>query len=210
MPLSPTCHPACKLFSPQTVLLSCSHLFHHTCLEAFEEFSLGLQHICPLCRSYYQKKVLKCWYPQLSEVPPSRTQLTTHVHLPNLGTSWDPDLSSNFFPIILYHCGFMPDIWKHRLPLTRSVLPLGSHCKKHIFLQPSLPTRTPAAASAWTTVTNSSLLFANKKWPSKTEDHFRTSENYGTSQHSPFFSRNKNMLMTFQLYIAESNSGHHM
>lgn len=60
MPLSPTAHPACNPFSPQTVLLSCSHLFHHTCLEAFEEFSLGLQHICPLCRSYYQKKVLKC------------------------------------------------------------------------------------------------------------------------------------------------------
>uniref|UniRef100_A0A8C9FX48 RING-type domain-containing protein n=1 Tax=Pavo cristatus TaxID=9049 RepID=A0A8C9FX48_PAVCR len=76
---------------PQTVLLSCSHLFHHTCLEAFEEFSLGVHHICPLCRSYYQKKVLKHCVPSY------------------------------------YHWG---------------------HCKKHIFLQPSLPTRTPAAASA--------------------------------------------------------------
>uniref|UniRef100_A0A8C9LEW1 RING-type domain-containing protein n=1 Tax=Pavo cristatus TaxID=9049 RepID=A0A8C9LEW1_PAVCR len=66
MPLSPTARPACVFsgtsnpFPPQTVLLSCSHLFHHTCLEAFEEFSLGVHHICPLCRSYYQKKVLKC------------------------------------------------------------------------------------------------------------------------------------------------------
>ncbi|NXK52250.1 RNF32 protein, partial [Chauna torquata] len=66
MPLSPTAHPTCTFsgnsdqFSQQTVLLSCSHLFHHTCLQAFEEFSLGGQHICPLCRSYYQKKVLKC------------------------------------------------------------------------------------------------------------------------------------------------------
>ncbi|KAM7123108.1 LOW QUALITY PROTEIN: RING finger protein 32 [Ciconia maguari] len=63
MPLSPTV-PACLFsgnsnqFSQQTVLLSCSHFFHHTCLQAFEEFSLG-EHICPLCHSYYQKKILK-------------------------------------------------------------------------------------------------------------------------------------------------------
>ncbi|KAM6413188.1 RING finger protein 32 [Pluvialis apricaria] len=66
MPLSPAVHPAClssgnsSQFSRQTVLLSCSHLFHHTCLQAFEEFSLGERHICPLCRSYYQKKILRC------------------------------------------------------------------------------------------------------------------------------------------------------
>ncbi|XP_071661422.1 RING finger protein 32 isoform X2 [Patagioenas fasciata] len=67
MPLSPAVQPAglspgnCKQsVSRQTVLLSCSHLFHHTCLQAFEEFSLGERHLCPLCRSYYQKKILKC------------------------------------------------------------------------------------------------------------------------------------------------------
>ncbi|NWI19458.1 RNF32 protein, partial [Crypturellus soui] len=66
MPLSPTLHPPCVLpgkssqFSRQTVLLSCSHLFHRTCLQAFEEFSLGERHMCPLCRSYYQKKILEC------------------------------------------------------------------------------------------------------------------------------------------------------
>ncbi|KAM6374213.1 LOW QUALITY PROTEIN: RING finger protein 32 [Alca torda] len=66
MPLSPTVHPAhlssgnSAQFSRQVVLLSCSHLFHHPCLQAFEEFSLGERHICPLCRSYYQKKILKC------------------------------------------------------------------------------------------------------------------------------------------------------
>ncbi|XP_009682220.2 RING finger protein 32 [Struthio camelus] len=66
MPLSPTIHPPCifsgnsNQFSRQTVLLSCSHLFHHTCLQAFEEFSLGERHVCPLCRSYYQKKILEC------------------------------------------------------------------------------------------------------------------------------------------------------
>ncbi|NWU70563.1 RNF32 protein, partial [Pterocles burchelli] len=65
MPLGPTVHPARLIsgnsnqFSRQTVLLSCSHLFHHTCLQAFEEFSLGEQHSCPLCRSHYQKKILK-------------------------------------------------------------------------------------------------------------------------------------------------------
>ncbi|XP_008047996.1 RING finger protein 32 [Carlito syrichta] len=45
-----------------TVLLSCSHLFHHTCLLALEKFSLGdssLFHACPLCRSCYQKKILE-------------------------------------------------------------------------------------------------------------------------------------------------------
>ncbi|KAM6134390.1 RING finger protein 32 [Pterocles gutturalis] len=65
MPLGPTVHPArlfsgnSNQFSRQTVLLSCSHLFHHTCLQAFEEFSLGERHSCPLCRSHYQKKILK-------------------------------------------------------------------------------------------------------------------------------------------------------
>ncbi|XP_019386107.1 PREDICTED: RING finger protein 32 isoform X1 [Crocodylus porosus] len=46
-------------FTRQTVLLSCSHMFHHTCLQTFEDFSLGERHICPLCRSCYQKKVLE-------------------------------------------------------------------------------------------------------------------------------------------------------
>ncbi|XP_051008181.1 RING finger protein 32 [Acomys russatus] len=47
----------------ETVLLSCAHLFHHACLLALEEFSLGDNvpfHICPLCRSSYQKKILEC------------------------------------------------------------------------------------------------------------------------------------------------------
>uniref|UniRef100_A0A8C5PRJ9 Ring finger protein 32 n=1 Tax=Leptobrachium leishanense TaxID=445787 RepID=A0A8C5PRJ9_9ANUR len=40
------------------VLLSCSHIFHFACLEAFEEFTTSDTHICPLCRSAYQKKLL--------------------------------------------------------------------------------------------------------------------------------------------------------
>lgn len=47
-----------------TVLLSCAHVFHHACLLALEEFSMGDNgpfHVCPLCRSCYQKKILECW-----------------------------------------------------------------------------------------------------------------------------------------------------
>ncbi|XP_048367866.1 RING finger protein 32 isoform X1 [Sphaerodactylus townsendi] len=65
MPLS---HPAClhdglpqdshRSCSRKTVLLSCSHMFHNSCLQAFEEFSLVETPVCPLCRSGYQKKIL--------------------------------------------------------------------------------------------------------------------------------------------------------
>ncbi|EDL37234.1 RING finger protein 32 isoform X1 [Mus musculus] len=47
----------------ETVLLSCAHLFHNACLLALEEFSLGDNapfHVCPLCRSCYQKKIVEC------------------------------------------------------------------------------------------------------------------------------------------------------
>ncbi|XP_039609554.1 RING finger protein 32 [Polypterus senegalus] len=41
----------------QIVLLSCTHVFHHKCLQAFEDFSEEQVPVCPLCRSSYQKKV---------------------------------------------------------------------------------------------------------------------------------------------------------
>ncbi|XP_073236816.1 RING finger protein 32-like [Porites lutea] len=44
--------------SRPTVLLSCSHVFHATCLDAFEEFSLDRKPVCPVCRSHYYKKLL--------------------------------------------------------------------------------------------------------------------------------------------------------
>lgn len=50
--------------SREMALLSCSHVFHHACLLALEEFSVGDRppfHACPLCRSCYQKKILECW-----------------------------------------------------------------------------------------------------------------------------------------------------
>lgn len=40
------------------VLLSCSHLFHQPCLEAFEAFSTQSRPSCPLCRSAYHKKLI--------------------------------------------------------------------------------------------------------------------------------------------------------
>uniref|UniRef100_A0A3Q4AMT3 RING-type domain-containing protein n=1 Tax=Mola mola TaxID=94237 RepID=A0A3Q4AMT3_MOLML len=44
--------------SRRTVLLSCSHLFHQQCLEAFEGFSIESRPSCPLCRSVYHKKLI--------------------------------------------------------------------------------------------------------------------------------------------------------
>ncbi|KAM4719098.1 RING finger protein 32 [Anableps anableps] len=41
-----------------TVLLSCSHLFHQPCLEAFEAFIADCRPTCPLCRSAYHKQVI--------------------------------------------------------------------------------------------------------------------------------------------------------
>ena len=40
-------------------LLSCSHVFHATCLSAFEELAEGERKFtCPICRARYQKKLL--------------------------------------------------------------------------------------------------------------------------------------------------------
>ena len=41
------------------VILSCSHVFHKTCLEAFEELAADSRRfVCPVCRSHYQKQVI--------------------------------------------------------------------------------------------------------------------------------------------------------
>ncbi|KAM4026935.1 RING finger protein 32 isoform 1-T5 [Anomaloglossus baeobatrachus] len=60
MPLSPNTEEQQGPSIRPTVLLSCSHVFHHACLQAFEEFSLGERLVCPLCRSPYQKKIFSC------------------------------------------------------------------------------------------------------------------------------------------------------
>ncbi|KAM6976859.1 RING finger protein 32 [Aplochiton taeniatus] len=42
----------------RTVLLSCSHIFHQICLEAFEGFCMDFRPTCPLCRSTYHKRLV--------------------------------------------------------------------------------------------------------------------------------------------------------
>ena len=43
----------------KTILLSCSHVFHVTCLEMFEELNVdNSSNLCPVCRTKYQKKIL--------------------------------------------------------------------------------------------------------------------------------------------------------
>jgi hypothetical protein len=43
------------------VLLSCSHIFHRSCLESFERFMGRDTRSCPICRkANYQKKITKC------------------------------------------------------------------------------------------------------------------------------------------------------
>ncbi|XP_071942226.1 RING finger protein 32-like [Antedon mediterranea] len=47
-----------RLAKRQTVLLSCTHVFHNVCLSAFEELSFIERNVCPVCRSGYHKHVL--------------------------------------------------------------------------------------------------------------------------------------------------------
>ncbi|XP_075684816.1 RING finger protein 32 [Rhinoderma darwinii] len=57
MPLCPNNEEQRSRSNRTAVLLSCSHVFHRACLQAFEEFSVGECLVCPLCRSPYQKKM---------------------------------------------------------------------------------------------------------------------------------------------------------
>ncbi|GFS14653.1 RING finger protein 32-like [Elysia marginata] len=42
-----------------TVLLSCTHVFHSTCLRTLEEMAMvEMRNTCPVCRAHYQKKVI--------------------------------------------------------------------------------------------------------------------------------------------------------
>ncbi|KAK7495716.1 hypothetical protein BaRGS_00013163 [Batillaria attramentaria] len=43
----------------KTVLLSCTHVFHETCLQTLEELAMGdIRNTCPVCRTIYQKRVI--------------------------------------------------------------------------------------------------------------------------------------------------------
>lgn len=49
------CHEEFKM--GKHVILNCSHIFHHECLQSFERFLRTNQRTCPLCRkSNYQKR----------------------------------------------------------------------------------------------------------------------------------------------------------
>ncbi|KAA3673886.1 uncharacterized protein DEA37_0013381, partial [Paragonimus westermani] len=51
----PICHEDFGL--RQSILLSCSHLFHKNCLESYERFCDT--HCCPICRALdYEKRVI--------------------------------------------------------------------------------------------------------------------------------------------------------
>ncbi|KAJ8419139.1 hypothetical protein AAFF_G00006380 [Aldrovandia affinis] len=61
--LNPLCAAGVGTGGPEegrrrVLLLSCSHLFHLCCLEAFERFCLEGQPVCPLCRSLYRKRLI--------------------------------------------------------------------------------------------------------------------------------------------------------
>ena len=42
-----------------TALLSCTHVFHATCLQTLEDLAMfDMKNTCPVCRSHYQKKII--------------------------------------------------------------------------------------------------------------------------------------------------------
>ncbi|XP_005094019.1 RING finger protein 32 [Aplysia californica] len=42
-----------------TALLSCTHVFHATCLQTLEDIAmLEMRNTCPVCRAHYQKKII--------------------------------------------------------------------------------------------------------------------------------------------------------
>lgn len=52
------CFSDIKTNDKQSVLLSCSHVFHNNCISSFEKFSIQKCPTCPICRSKYQKKII--------------------------------------------------------------------------------------------------------------------------------------------------------
>ncbi|CAJ1331932.1 unnamed protein product [Effrenium voratum] len=54
----PICFQLCDLSSQgnRVELLSCSHVFHRTCLVSFESFHVFEVHLCPVCRQTYERR----------------------------------------------------------------------------------------------------------------------------------------------------------
>lgn len=55
-----TSHNGSSKENRNILLLSCSHLFHEVCLQAFELFCQEVKPTCPLCRSHYHKMLVAC------------------------------------------------------------------------------------------------------------------------------------------------------
>ena len=48
----------CKMDQSNTrkvTLLSCTHVFHSNCISSMEKYDLTDQHVCPICRSQYER-----------------------------------------------------------------------------------------------------------------------------------------------------------
>ena len=51
-------HCACSDGGRETVLLSCTHVFHLKCIQAFENFNVFGKRQCPVCRADYHKRIM--------------------------------------------------------------------------------------------------------------------------------------------------------
>eukprot|EP01031_Cornospumella_fuschlensis_P029842 gene29842-36032_t len=51
--------PIPSLHKKKTVVLSCSHLFHQSCIVSFEKFAQQKQPKCPVCRCHYEKRTIQ-------------------------------------------------------------------------------------------------------------------------------------------------------
>ena len=49
---------ACSDGGRETVLLSCTHVFHLKCIQAFENFNVFGKRQCPVCRADYHKRIM--------------------------------------------------------------------------------------------------------------------------------------------------------
>jgi hypothetical protein len=55
------CFNKLKNKEKKLTLLNCSHVFHENCLNAFEYYNVSHTHSCPVCRSHYERIVIKEW-----------------------------------------------------------------------------------------------------------------------------------------------------
>jgi hypothetical protein len=53
------CFNKLKQKDKKLTLLSCSHVFHDNCLNAFEYYDIAHSHSCPVCRTKYERIVMK-------------------------------------------------------------------------------------------------------------------------------------------------------